>query len=127
MNWDPVDHTVLANEQVDASGRSWRSGALVEKRPLRQWYFKVTHYAEDLLANLDNLPGWPEPVKRMQRQWIGKSEGCSVVFKVPGMSAVGGGVSWLCHALQEVKAFTTRVDTLFGVTFVAIAPVWRWT
>jgi len=88
VNWDPVDQTVLANEQVDASGRSWRSGALVEKRELAQWFFKITDYAERLLVDLDKLEGWPEKVKAMQRNWIGRSEGAEVEFAVAGSEDV---------------------------------------
>src|SRR6188768_2535757 len=80
VNWDPVDQTVLANEQVDAEGRSWRSGAKVEKRNLEQWFFKITDYAERLLNDLDKMTDWPERVKIMQRNWIGKSEGAEVTF-----------------------------------------------
>ncbi|NDC82763.1 leucine--tRNA ligase [bacterium] len=108
VNWDPVDHTVLANEQV-IDGRGWRSGALVEKREIEQWYLKITDYADELLSGLDELDGWPERVKTMQRNWIGKSLGTEVVFKstLPGI---------------EVNVFTTRPDTLFGVTYVVLAP-----
>ena len=82
VNWDPVDQTVLANEQVDAEGRSWRSGAKVEKRELEQWFFKITDYAERLLNDLDKMTDWPERVKIMQRNWIGKSEGAEVTFAI---------------------------------------------
>ncbi len=107
VNWDPVDQTVLANEQVDGEGRSWRSGAKVEKRELEQWYFKITAYAERLLQDLDKLPNWPEQVKTMQRNWIGKSEGAEVTFA----SAAG-----------DLVVFTTRPDTLWGATFMVLAP-----
>ncbi|MEL7051960.1 MAG: class I tRNA ligase family protein, partial [Cyanobacteria bacterium J06588_5] len=81
VNWDPIDQTVLANEQVDSEGRSWRSGAKVERKLLRQWFFKITDYAEQLLNDLDQLSGWPERVKTMQANWIGKSKGAQVTFK----------------------------------------------
>ena len=109
VNWDPVDQTVLANEQVDASGRSWRSGALVEKRELSQWFFKITDYAERLLQDLDKLDAWPEKVRAMQRNWIGRSEGAEARFKVVGRD-------------ESVTVFTTRADTLFGATFLVLAP-----
>jgi len=107
VNWDPVDHTVLANEQV-IDGRGWRSGALVEKRDIPMYFMKITAYAEELLAGLDGLPGWPEQVKTMQRNWIGKSFGCEVHFPL----AEGTGV---------LKVYTTRPDTLMGATYVAVA------
>jgi len=107
VNWDPVDQTVLANEQVDSEGRSWRSGAKVEKRELEQWYFKITAYAERLLQDLDKLTAWPEQVKTMQRNWIGKSEGAEVTFT--------------CDA-GDLVVFTTRPDTLWGATFMVLAP-----
>ncbi|HEY8515681.1 MAG TPA: leucine--tRNA ligase [Candidatus Binatia bacterium] len=109
VNWDPVDQTVLANEQVDANGRSWRSGALVEKRELEQWFFKITAYAERLLNDLDKLEGWPEKVKAMQRNWIGRSEGAEVEFGIAGRD-------------DRITVFTTRPDTLFGATFLVLAP-----
>ncbi len=111
VNWDPVDHTVLANEQV-IDGRGWRSGALVEKRDIPMYFFRITAYAEELLAELDNLPGWPERVKTMQRNWIGKSFGVEVHFPLHPRHEDGG---------EVLKVFTTRADTLFGVTYVAIA------
>jgi leucyl-tRNA synthetase len=107
VNWDPIDQTVLANEQVDSEGRSWRSGAKVEKRELEQWYFKITAYAERLLQDLDKLTEWPEQVKTMQRNWIGKSEGAEVTFT--------------CDA-GDLVVFTTRPDTLWGATFMVLAP-----
>lgn len=110
VNWDPVDMTVLANEQV-IDGRGWRSGALVEKRKLTQWFFKITDQAEDLLQAIDGLDRWPDRVRAMQRNWIGKSEGAKLNFKLT--SSVPG------HSGIEV--FTTRPDTLFGASFVAIA------
>jgi len=111
VNWDPVDHTVLANEQV-IDGRGWRSGALVEKRDIPMYFFRITDYAEELLAELDNLPGWPERVKTMQRNWIGKSFGVEIHFPLNERHQDGQGV---------LKVFTTRADTLFGVTYVAVA------
>ena len=108
VNWDPVDQTVLANEQVDSEGRSWRSGALVEKKMLRQWFLKITAYAEELLQALDHLPGWPERVKLMQANWIGKSTGARVVFKTAGG--------------DDLPVFTTRPDTLWGATFMVLSP-----
>jgi leucyl-tRNA synthetase len=108
VNWDPVDQTVLANEQVDSEGRSWRSGALVEKRDLEQWFFKITAYAERLLNDLDKLEDWPERVRVMQRNWIGKSEGAEVAFT----SEQG----------DSITVFTTRPDTLWGATFMVLAP-----
>ncbi len=107
VNWDPVDQTVLANEQV-IDGKGWRSGAVVEKRDIPQYFMKITAYAEELLADLDNLEGWPDQVKTMQRNWIGKSFGCEVDFPV-----VGGG--------DNLKVYTTRPDTLMGATYVAVA------
>ena len=107
VNWDPVDGTVLANEQV-IDGRGWRSGALVEKRDIPQYFMKITAYAEELLNDLDALDGWPEQVKTMQRNWIGKSYGCEVEFPLTGQDG-------------SVKVYTTRPDTLMGATYVAIA------
>jgi leucyl-tRNA synthetase len=111
VNWDPVDHTVLANEQV-IDGRGWRSGALVEKRDIPMYFFRITDYAEELLGELDNLPGWPERVKTMQRNWIGKSFGVEIHFPLSARHLDGDKV---------LKVFTTRADTLFGVTYVAVA------
>jgi len=107
VNWDPVDQTVLANEQV-IDGRGWRTGALVEKREIPQWFLKITAYAEELLNGLDTLPGWPDAVKTMQRNWIGRSEGLEISFAVEGES-------------QPLTVFTTRPDTLAGVTFISVA------
>ena len=107
VNWDPVDETVLANEQV-INGYGWRSGALVERRQIPHWFLKITDYAQDLLNALDRLPGWPESVKTMQRNWIGHSTGLEVVFAVADSD-------------QKIRIYTTRPDTLFGVTFMAIA------
>ncbi|HVY53658.1 MAG TPA: class I tRNA ligase family protein, partial [Gammaproteobacteria bacterium] len=103
VNWDPVDQTVLANEQV-VDGRGWRSGALVERREIPQWFLKITAYADELLDELDNLEGWPEQVKTMQRNWIGRSQGVEVFFEIEGYE-------------DSLTVFTTRPDTLFGVTY----------
>lgn len=111
VNWDPVDQTVLANEQV-IDGRGWRSGALVEKREIPMYYFRITDYADELLQSLDELPGWPEQVKTMQRNWIGKSRGMEVGFPYDTDSIGQAGV---------LKVFTTRPDTLMGATYVAVA------
>ena len=111
VNWDPVDQTVLANEQV-IEGRGWRSGALVEKREIPQWFLRITDYAQELLDGLDALPGWPDSVKTMQRNWIGRSEGLEIQFEVVD----AGGAT-----LEPIRVFTTRPDTLMGVTFVSIA------
>nr|MBO2466693.1 leucine--tRNA ligase [Xanthomonadaceae bacterium] len=111
VNWDPVDQTVLANEQV-IDGRGWRSGALVEKREIPQWFLRITDYAQELLDGLDDLPGWPEAVKTMQRNWIGRSEGLEIQFDV--VDAEG-------RPQEPLVVFTTRPDTLMGVTFVSIA------
>ncbi len=111
VNWDPVDLTVLANEQV-IEGRGWRSGALVEKREIPMYFMRITAYADELLNELDNLPGWPERVKTMQRNWIGKSFGVEIHFPLNQRHQEGG---------EVLKVFTTRADTLFGVTYVAVA------
>ncbi len=107
VNWDPVDQTVLANEQV-IDGRGWRSGALVEKREIPQWFLKITAYAQELLDGLDTLGGWPDSVKTMQRNWIGRSEGLEFAFDVVGSD-------------EKLAVYTTRPDTLMGVTFVSVA------
>jgi leucyl-tRNA synthetase len=107
VNWDPVDQTVLANEQV-IDGRGWRTGAVVEKREIPQWFLKITDYAQELLDGLDALPGWPDAVKTMQRNWLGRSEGLEIRFGVEGEA-------------EPLTVFTTRPDTLMGVTFVSIA------
>ncbi|MCD9028086.1 leucine--tRNA ligase [Luteimonas sp. BDR2-5] len=107
VNWDPVDQTVLANEQV-IDGRGWRSGALVEKREIPQWFLKITDYAQELLDGLDTLDGWPDSVKTMQRNWIGRSEGLEISFRVDGEA-------------EPLTVYTTRPDTLMGVTFISIA------
>ena len=114
VNWDPVDNTVLANEQV-IDGRGWRSGALVEKRDIPQYFMKITAYAEELLTDLDKLDGWPEQVKTMQRNWIGKSYGCEVEFPIQGLGAGELGLG------KNLKVYTTRPDTLMGATYVAVA------
>jgi leucyl-tRNA synthetase len=107
VNWDPVDQTVLANEQV-IDGRGWRSDALVERREIPQWFMKITAYADELLEELDRMPGWPESVKTMQRNWIGRSEGLELSFEVAGEA-------------EPLTVYTTRPDTLFGVTYMAVA------
>ena len=111
VNWDPVDQTVLANEQV-IDGRGWRSGAVIEKREIPMYYFKITAYADELLEGLDDMPGWPEQVKTMQRNWIGKSRGMEVQFPYDVDSIGEAGT---------LKVFTTRPDTLMGATYVAVA------
>lgn len=111
VNWDPIDQTVLANEQV-IDGRGWRSGALIEKREIPMYYFKITAYADELLEGLDDLPGWPEQVKTMQRNWIGKSRGMEVQFPY-SVDSIG--------ETGALKVFTTRPDTLMGATYVAVA------
>jgi leucyl-tRNA synthetase len=114
VNWDPIDQTVLANEQVDGEGRSWRSGALVEKRKLRQWFLKITAYADALLDDLPQLEGWPERVRTMQANWIGRSTGAELSFAVvDGAGAATG---------STITVFTTRPDTLFGASYVVLAP-----
>ena len=108
VNWDPVDNTVLANEQV-IDGRGWRSGALVERREIPQWFLKITDYADELLNDIDTLEGWPEQVRTMQRNWIGRSEGIEMQFGLSGRD-------------DSLSIYTTRPDTLMGVTYVAVAP-----
>ena len=107
VNWDPVDQTVLANEQV-VDGKGWRSGATVERREIPQWFFKITDYAEELLGKLDDMPGWPDSVKTMQRNWIGRSEGLEIQFEVAGEA-------------EPLVVYTTRPDTLMGVTYISVA------
>ncbi|MDH3363606.1 MAG: leucine--tRNA ligase, partial [Gammaproteobacteria bacterium] len=107
VNWDPVDQTVLANEQV-IDGRGWRSDALVERREIPQWFMKITAYADELLDELDRMPGWPDSVKTMQRNWIGRSEGVELSFDVAGED-------------EPLSVYTTRPDTLMGVTYMAVA------
>ncbi|GAX43577.1 leucyl-tRNA synthetase [Tolypothrix sp. NIES-4075] len=109
VNWDPIDQTVLANEQVDSEGNSWRSGAKVERKLLRQWFLKITDYAEELLNDLDKLPGWPDRVKLMQANWIGKSTGAYLEFPIVGIN-------------EKIGVYTTRPDTIYGVTYVVLAP-----
>jgi len=108
VNWDPVEQTVLANEQVDAEGRGWRSGALVERREIPQWFLKITQYAEELLEETDKLEGWPDAVRTMQRNWIGRSEGVEFDFAVDGLD-------------ELIRVYTTRPDTVAGVTYMAVA------
>jgi len=108
VNWDPVDNTVLANEQV-IDGKGWRSGAIIEKKKLSQWFLNITKYSDELLNLLEKLKGWPEKVKLMQKNWIGKSEGCEIDFITD-------------YKNLKIKIFTTRPDTIFGASFVAIAP-----
>jgi len=119
VNWDPVDDTVLANEQV-IDGRGWRSGALVEKREIPMYFFRITQYAEELLGELDNLPGWPEQVKTMQRNWIGKSYGVRFAFRLAEKSALAPSPSPQGRG-ELLWVYTTRADTIMGVTFVAVA------
>ena len=118
VNWDPVDNTVLANEQV-VDGRGWRSGAVVEQRELTQWFFKISDYSDELLAGLDGLDRWPDNVRLMQRNWIGRSEGMLVRFAIDPMSR---GPLAGEEAARELEIYTTRPDTLFGAKFMAIAP-----
>ena len=107
VNWDPVEQTVLANEQV-VNGRGWRSGAIVERKKLSQWFFDITRFSEDLLNGLDELTGWPEKVKAMQKNWIGRSVGCEIKFRIKGEK-------------NYVNVFTTRPDTIFGASFLAVS------
>ena len=109
VNWDPVDQTVLANEQV-IDGKGWRSGAIVERKKLNQWFFNISKFSEDLLEELNKLDEWPNKVKIMQKNWIGKSFGCEINFKIDGDIPI-----------KEVKCFTTRPDTLFGFSFLALS------
>ena len=109
VNWDPVDQTVLANEQV-INGKGWRSGAIVERKKLNQWFFKITHFSEELLKELETLKEWPKKVKTMQKNWIGKSFGCEVNFKIEGPKDI-----------ETIKCYTTRPDTLFGLSFLALS------
>jgi leucyl-tRNA synthetase len=113
VNWDPVDQTVLANEQV-IDGRGWRSGAIVEQRELTQWFLKITNYSQELLDALDTLDRWPEKVRLMQKNWIGRSEGLLVRFALDAKTPLNGE--------SELEVFTTRPDTLFGAKFMAVAP-----
>ena len=106
VNWDPVDKTVLANEQV-IDGKGWRSGVEVERKKLHQWFFNITKFSQELLNELEKLPGWPEKVKLMQKNWIGRSEGCEIIFKTQNK--------------KNIKVFTTRPDTIYGASFIAIS------
>ena len=112
VNWCPNDLTVLANEQV-IDGKCWRCDTPVERKDIPQWFLKITAYADELLAELDHLPGWPEQVRTMQRNWIGRSEGVEVVFDIADRA-------------DKLTVFTTRPDTLMGVTYVAVAPEHTW-
>jgi len=109
VNWDPIDETVLANEQV-IDGKGWRSGAIVERKKLNQWFFNISKFSEELLKGLDKLNEWPKKVKTMQKNWIGKSFGCEIDFKIEGN-----------HSIDKIKCFTTRPDTLFGFSFLAVS------
>ena len=109
VNWDPVDETVLANEQV-IDGKGWRSGATVERKKLNQWFFNITKFSNELLDNLDKLEKWPNKVKTMQKNWIGKSFGCEISFKIEGSQDI-----------DTIKCYTTRPDTLFGMSFIALS------
>ena len=109
VNWDPVDQTVLANEQV-IDGKGWRSGAIVERKKLNQWFFKITEFSKELLDSLDTLKDWPNKVKIMQKNWIGQSYGCEVKFKIESQKNI-----------EEIKCYTTRPDTLFGMSFLALS------
>jgi len=109
VNWDPIDKTVLANEQV-IDGKGWRSGAAVERKKLNQWFFKISSFSDDLLSSLDHLDFWPEKVKAMQKNWIGKSKGCEIDFKITGSDKI-----------NSIKCYTTRPDTLFGISFLALS------
>ena len=120
VNWDPIDQTVIANEQVDNEGRSWRSGALVEKRKLRQWFLKITDYAEQLLQDLDKLNDWPSSVKIMQANWIGKSTGAELSF--PIVNPVGAIHELPLQDCEKITVFTTRPDTVYGVSYVVLSP-----
>ncbi len=115
VNWDPVDQTVLANEQV-IDGRGWRSGALVERREIPQWFLKITAYADELLEDLQQLEGWPEQVKTMQNNWIGRSHGAIIEFRLEES------VQQVYPQTSSIRVFTTRADTLMGVTYLAVAP-----
>ena len=109
VNWDPVDETVLANEQV-IDGKGWRSGAIVERKKLNQWFFNISKFSDELLTGLDDLPEWPNKVKTMQKNWIGKSFGCEISFTIKNNADV-----------KKIKCFTTRPDTLFGISFLALS------
>lgn len=111
VNWDPVDQTVLANEQIDSNGCSWRSGAKVEKKLLRQWFLNIRKYAEEMLEGLDKLDKWNEVVKELQKGWIGKSIGANITFTLKKNN----------KEEYPLTIFTTRPDTIFGVSFVALS------
>ena len=108
VNWDPIDKTVLANEQV-IDGKGWRSGAKIERKEIPQWFLKISQYSDELLKSIDELPKWPEPIKIMQRNWIGKSEGATIFFEIEDRN-------------EKIEVYTTRLDTIFGTTFLAISP-----
>jgi len=112
VNWDPIDNTVLANEQV-IDGRGWRSGALVEQRELVQWFFNISQFSEDLLSGIEKLENWPDKVRTMQRNWIGKSEGMRILFEIPSNEK---------SKAKSLEVFTTRPDTLYGAVFMALSP-----
>ena len=107
VNWDPVEQTVLANEQV-INGRGWRSNAIVERKKLSQWFLNITKFSKELLNDLESLDGWPQKVKLMQKNWIGESEGCELNFSIQNSS-------------EKIKVFTTRPDTIFGASFLALS------
>lgn len=133
VNWDPVDNTVLANEQV-IDGKGWRSGATVEQRDMDQWFFKITQYADELLTGLGGLDRWPEKVRTMQANWIGKSEGLQMTFRFSPSAVKANGAKLVGHPSDEeikiaseicpkgIEVFTTRPDTLFGASFIALSP-----
>ena len=124
VNWDPVENTVLANEQV-VDGRGWRSGAVVEQRELEQWFFRITRYADDLLEALNGLDRWPDKVRTMQANWIGKSQGARIWWEIahaPEFLSRDKDASGRNHATDPIEVFTTRPDTLFGASFLALAP-----
>ena len=107
VNWDPIEETVLANEQVE-EGKGWRSGATIERKRLKQWFLKITDYAEEILVDTDSLEGWPEQVRVMQKNWIGKSEGMEFQFHIENQK-------------NSISVYTTRPDTVMGVTFLALS------
>ena len=113
VNWDPVDKTVLANEQV-IDGKGWRSGAIVERKKLSQWFFNISKFSQNLLDGLEKLEAWPNKVKTMQKNWIGKSFGCEIEFEIEGNLPI-----------KNIKCFTTRPDTLFGFSFLGLSSVIR--
>ena len=108
VNWDPVDKTVLANEQV-IDGKGWRSGAEIQSKVLSQWFFKISKFSKELLEDLDQLEGWPEKVKTMQSNWIGKSDGCEIQFKLEE------------KGFENIKVFTTRPETIYGAAFLGLS------